>query len=92
VKIQFDQRNVVRVIAYNWSCGKPIFIPGFNGFRVARSLVFCVMFCRSLFIPFLLASVLSVGILVPLWYLQTLQVRVTIAKYFNLVVYGYQAS
>ena len=26
--------------------------PGFSGFRVARSLVFCAMSCRSLFVPF----------------------------------------
>jgi hypothetical protein len=31
----------------------------YSGVRVARSLVFCVMFCRSLFIHFLLAIVLS---------------------------------
>ena len=34
--------------------------PVFSGIRVARSLVFCVMFCRSLFIIFLLAVVLAV--------------------------------
>ena len=32
----------------------------FSGVRVARSLVFCVMFCRSLFVLFHLAIVLSV--------------------------------
>ena len=26
------------------------FTPSFNGARVARSLVFCVVFCRSLFV------------------------------------------
>jgi len=35
---------------------------GFIGVRVARSVVFGVMFCRSLFVHFN----------VPLWYLQTL--------------------
>ena len=34
--------------------------PVFSGIRVARSLVFCVMFCRSLFIIFLLAVMLAV--------------------------------
>jgi len=34
--------------------------PVFSGVRVARSLVFCVVFCKSLFILFLLAIVLSV--------------------------------
>ena len=34
--------------------------PVLIGIRVARSLVSCVMFCRSLFVRFLLASVLSV--------------------------------
>ena len=34
--------------------------PCFSGVCVTRSLVFCVMFCRSLFVHFLLAIVLSV--------------------------------
>jgi len=37
--------------------------PVFSGIRVAWSLVFCVVFCRSLFVPvssFVLATVLSV--------------------------------
>jgi hypothetical protein len=34
--------------------------PVFSGVRVARSLVFCVVFCRSLFVLFLLAIVLSI--------------------------------
>jgi hypothetical protein len=32
----------------------------FSGVRVTRSLVLCVVFCRSLFVVFLLAIVLSV--------------------------------
>ena len=28
----------------------PELIPDFNGVRVVRSLVFCVVFCRSLFV------------------------------------------
>ena len=38
------------------------FTPVFSGARVARSLVFCVMFCRSL---------LSFSFWLPLWYLGT---------------------
>ena len=34
--------------------------PVFSWVRVTRSLVFCVVFCRSLFVLFLLAVVLSV--------------------------------
>jgi hypothetical protein len=34
--------------------------PGFSGARVSPSAVFCVVFCRSLFVLFLLAIVLSV--------------------------------
>ena len=30
-----------------------------SGIRVVRSLVFCIMFCRSLFVLFLFAIVLS---------------------------------
>jgi hypothetical protein len=37
----------------------PEFIPVFTGFRVAPSLVFCVLFCRLLYVLFLLAIVLS---------------------------------
>jgi hypothetical protein len=40
--------------------GTPDHNPGFSGIRVARSLVLCVMFCRSLSILFPLATVLSV--------------------------------
>ena len=40
--------------------GAPEFTPVFDGVRVAQSLVLCVMFCRSLFVLFLLAIVLSV--------------------------------
>jgi hypothetical protein len=35
-------------------------LPVFSGVRVARSVVFCVVFCRSLFALFVLAIVLSV--------------------------------
>ena len=34
--------------------------PGFSGSRVSPSVVFCVVFCRSLFVLFLFAIVLSV--------------------------------
>jgi hypothetical protein len=40
--------------------GAPEFTPAFSGVRVTRSLVFCVVFCRSLFVLFLLTIVLSV--------------------------------
>jgi len=43
-----------------YTSGAPGFIPGFSGVRVARSLVFCAVFCRSLFVPFLLAILLCV--------------------------------
>ena len=39
--------------------GSHEFTPVFSGVRCARSLVFCVVFCRSLFVLFLLAIVLS---------------------------------
>jgi len=42
------------------SAPEPQFTHGFSGFRVTRSLVLCVMFCRSLFVLFLLAIVLFV--------------------------------
>jgi type IV secretory pathway component VirB8 len=54
--------------------------PDFSAVRVARSSVFCVMFCRSFFVFFLLTIVLSVlrlTVSVPLWYLQTFLVVIT---------------
>jgi hypothetical protein len=54
------------------------FTPVFSGVRVARSLVFCVMFYRSLFAPFCAFSfghcVVCPSIYdfwLPIWYLQT---------------------
>jgi hypothetical protein len=44
------------------------FTPVCSGVRVARYLVFCVKFCRSLFVLYMLAIVLS---RLPFWYLQT---------------------
>jgi len=38
----------------------PEFNPGFHWVPVAQSLVFCVVFCRSLFVLFLLTIVLYV--------------------------------
>jgi hypothetical protein len=38
----------------------PELTPVFSGVRVVRSLVFCVVFCRSLFVIFLLTIVLFV--------------------------------
>jgi hypothetical protein len=38
----------------------------FSGVRVARSLFFCVMICRSLFVLFLWAIALSVLLITPL--------------------------
>jgi hypothetical protein len=40
--------------------GAPEFTSGFSGVCVARSLFFCVMFCRLLFVFFLLVIMLSV--------------------------------
>ena len=34
-----------------YTSGAPEFNPGFSGNRVALSLVFCVVFCRLLFVP-----------------------------------------
>ena len=40
--------------------GAPVFTPVFSGVLVTRSLLLCVMFCRSLFVRFPLVIVLSV--------------------------------
>jgi hypothetical protein len=50
--------------------------PVFSGVRVSRSLVFCVVFCRSLFVPLSSGHYVVCpsiyGLWWPLWYLQTL--------------------
>ena len=71
--------------------GAPKFIPGFSEIRVARSSVFCVMFCRSLFVypstitvsdyPFVIFY--DYGFWLPLCYLLRLQFLIT-----SLVFYG----
>jgi hypothetical protein len=53
-----------------------------SGVRVARSLVLCVVFFRSLFVLFLLTIVLSVLLQFtasecPMWCLQTFRTRVS---------------
>ena len=67
--------------------------PVFSGIRVTWSLVLICMFCRSLFVLFLLAIVLSVLLLrytdsewLPLWYLQTLLACKKLWKRFRLPV------
>jgi hypothetical protein len=46
--------------------GAPEFTPVFSGVCVTRSLVLCVMFCKSLFVIFILVIALSVlGFTVP---------------------------
>jgi len=54
----FDNRVCNKCYKMDTTCGAGTaypsgaleFIPGFSGIRVARSLVFCEMFCRSLFV------------------------------------------
>ena len=41
------------------SSGAPEFTDRFSGVRVDRSLVFYILVCKSLFVPFLLAIVCS---------------------------------
>jgi hypothetical protein len=65
--------------------GAPKFIPGFSEIRVARSSVFCVMFCRSLFVypstitvsdyPFVIFY--DYGLWLPLCYLLRLRFLIT---------------
>jgi hypothetical protein len=50
--------------------------PFLSGFRIARSLVFCVLFCRTLFVFFLLDIMLSILLL----YLRFLIIRFGIFK------------
>ena len=60
------------------------FTPCFSGVRVSYSLVFFVMFCRSLFDLFLLASVLSVllcNVLYIIVFPQTLAIILSILRF-----------
>ena len=41
--------------------GAPEFNPDFSGVRVARSLTFCIAFCRSLFVLFSILSVCNLA-------------------------------
>jgi len=60
---------------------------GVSGIRVARSWTLCVVFCRSLFVLFILVIVFSpfsiYGIWLPLWYLQPF-LRISLVIYKNL--------
>ena len=48
-----------------YTSGAPEFIPDFQWGSRARSLVFCLMFCRPLFVPFLLVIVGGGGVVCP---------------------------
>ena len=54
----------------------------FSEVRAANSSLFCVVFCRSLFVSFPLAIVCpsSNGFLLPLWYLQTFRKELRIKE------------
>jgi hypothetical protein len=45
-----DVMSIGKSTEYHTPSGAPEFTPNFSGVRVARSLVFCVMFCRLLFV------------------------------------------
>jgi hypothetical protein len=63
--------------------------------RVTRSLVLCVMFCRSLFVllclffwPLCCLSFFDLRILIsdyPLWYLQSLLRKLSLSHYYNKI-------
>jgi len=46
--------------------GSQTYTPGLSGVHVARSLVFCAVFCRSLLSIFRLVIILSVLLITPL--------------------------
>ena len=53
----------------------------FSGLRVARSLFFCVMICRLLFVLFLLAIALSVLLITPLAFSSSSCISITRKHY-----------
>ena len=72
-------RQVEQRVGTAHHSGAPEFTPGFSGVRVTRSLVLCVMFCRSLFVlsfSFCHCAVCPsiYGFWLRLWYLQTLHI------------------
>ena len=60
VSFYSNTTSVTRGVGTANHSGAPQFTSDFSGVCVIRSLVFSVMYCRSLFVLFLLASVLSV--------------------------------
>ena len=48
--IRSNTADIICIAGNDNTFGAPVFIPVFSGVRVARSFVFCVMFCRSLFV------------------------------------------
>ena len=64
VKYTFCIYNISLKINYSVGTahpsGAPEFIPVYSGVQVVRSLTFCVIFCRLLFVLFPLVIVLSV--------------------------------
>ena len=58
-KVSYGPYKSTTVISRAYPSGTPEFTIDFSGVRVVQSLVFCVMFCKSYVVPFLLAIVLS---------------------------------
>ena len=71
--------GVTRGAGTAFHSGAPEFIPSFSGVRVARSLIFYLVVCRSLFVllsfffwPLCCRPVFDLRLWLVLWYLQTL--------------------
>ena len=68
---------VVYLSTISFAFGEHYKRQGVSGVRVARYLVFCLVFCRPLFVYFCLFGRCNVcplsiyGFFLPLWYLQT---------------------
>ena len=69
-------------------------ISGFRVIRVAQSLVFCVLHCRSLFVPFSLAIVLSV--LLPFthsdYLIKLFMEKIAQADYLHYILYDLRGT
>jgi hypothetical protein len=74
------------------------FTPVCSGVRVARYLVFCVKFCRSLFVlvfffswPMFVCPSSNYGFWLPLWYFQTF-LKIPRLRWIFLLDFGFPAS
>lgn len=81
---------LVYFCVYSWTAypsGAPEYTPGFyiSGVRLAQCLVFCLVLCRSLFVPFFMTKQKCPLLCLPCFYLRPL--ITSLLSYFFLVLF-----